>query len=789
MSPQLRELMERYLAGDMEPLEAEAFLILIGDDAEALAELQQALLQQARLFEHFRSTKTASGSGMHGAVPAQSDLRLLQERYLAGDLSPIEAEAFLILIRDDPTALAALKQALLQQALLHDLLRAPAVEVRSEVRRPTPSRLTPVASGRRSAVRIAPVPPSESPIRALPRRVRWLAAACVVALTGGLLWLGIATFSLPGTRVATYEEEETERRQEVLQRLQEIERQVEATFAQQGATAAPAAKAAESVIEEPPPPTTVLDAIEKAERKAEEEELARLLEARRRALVAELAGLNRRRPDARAGDEEEGVAVAPKAPVVPKAAGTDVAVQAVAPGEVGRVVFVEAQAPQGVVVRGGEERQKLETGLVLRHGDRIETARGAEQTCAALELEGGATVDLAGSTAVQILGRDSMRLENGLVYATVAPKGDAKDEYGAPFSLQTPAARYLTTQVRMEVFASPLLTQPAQTRARVDSGKVHLVNARGHVLGRSGQEVAARTTVAPLRAGEFTGPIWRGRDADYPGLPFARGNPVICTNDNPTRWFGEEYALALSHAGILNLRGLQVAHGQDQRTCWQKLQREAATLGQAGLRNLPEIVLGASGPLQRPASGRFEETRPVDSPAVRQLLGEARKARPERPVLVTCAGPLTDIASAWLMDRRCAETVVVVKDLGGTTDIDWTWDPWAGELVLSQFRCVILPGGVSLTVDPARLTRAPDPRWRFLAKRTENTDPDFDAIALATVPGFIQETQRTAFVLKPDGSFEYRPEPAGRIWLVQRVDATLLEQEFYRTFLGSDVRP
>ena len=717
--------------------------------------------------------------------PSSPYLRELLHRYVTGVLEPMEAEALQVLMRDDAHARAELRrvcEALGRPVPETELGKAKTAVV---VAVPGPRRRTPV--GRPSSLRLEPAPRPGEARRALRgARARLLAAACVVALTGGLLWLWIAASSLPASRVATYEEEEAGRRQEVQRRLDELEREAGALRAAQGAegqrampTPGPAEGTQEKTQAQEVQAARPVER-EKPGRRQDAEELARLLELRRQALQAELAGL---KPKRQAEPDEE-------SEEPPAKADGAIAPSVRAAPEVGRVIFVETGARGAVLVRGKEDqttRTRLTAGTALRAGDHIEVERPGEQVFAAVELQGGSTLDLAGGTAVQILGSDAVRLDCGQVYASVAvpvPTGQ-EPEYAAPFSLQTPAARYLAQQARMEVFASPPLSAPALTRSRLDSGKVHLFNAKGHVMGRPGQEVTARAGMAPVRAGEFSGPIWRGRDLPYPGLPFGFGNPLIWEDENPTAWFSAEYALAVAQSGVLNLRGLHVTQGGDQRGYLQKLKQAMRALA-PGLRNAPEPMLGAARSLQRPASGRPEDTRPEDSPAARQIVAEARKARPDRPLLVASAFSMTDLASAWLLDRNCADTVIVLKDLSGKADGDWIIDPWAGVLVLSHFRCVILPAAVPLTVDLPRLVLAPDPRWRSLARKATSSDSDFPTLALATMPGFVQASERASVVFDANDDFQYRPHPAGRIWVVKRADWQLMTDEFHRTFLDSE---
>jgi hypothetical protein len=84
-----------------------------------------------------------------------------------------------------------------------------------------------------------------------------------------------------------------------------------------------------------------------------------------------------------------------------------------------------------------------------------------------------------------------------------------------------------------------------------------------------------------------------------------------------------------------------------------------ATGRASGLRNIPEPVAGTRGHLVKPASGKVEDTQPLDSPGRRQIVREAKAATAEKPLVVCVGGPLTAVADPYLLDNSIADRLVV----------------------------------------------------------------------------------------------------------------------------------
>jgi hypothetical protein len=102
----------------------------------------------------------------------------------------------------------------------------------------------------------------------------------------------------------------------------------------------------------------------------------------------------------------------------------------------------------------------------------------------------------------------------------------------------------------------------------------------------------------------------------------------------------------------------------------------------AGLRNVPEPILGAKEALRKPASAQVEDTKFVPSPGSDLIVTEARRATPEQPLLVFVGGSCTTVATAYLTDPAIAGRMIVFQIDGGSYNGS---DAWAWEI--AQTRC------------------------------------------------------------------------------------------------------
>ena len=78
----------------------------------------------------------------------------------------------------------------------------------------------------------------------------------------------------------------------------------------------------------------------------------------------------------------------------------------------------------------------------------------------------------------------------------------------------------------------------------------------------------------------------------------------------------------------------------------------------SGLRNIPDPVAGSDEALRKPASGKIEDTVFKPSPASDLIVAEAKKATPQKPLLVFAGGPCTTGATAYLTDPTIVDRMI-----------------------------------------------------------------------------------------------------------------------------------
>jgi hypothetical protein len=168
-------------------------------------------------------------------------------------------------------------------------------------------------------------------------------------------------------------------------------------------------------------------------------------------------------------------------------------------------------------------------------------------------------------------------------------------------------------------------------------------------------------------------------------------NPVVYDNDWWTDVPDATYLWAKASLGRCALKGNVItrctfgwergyAHKMEEqvRDC-QKLLKAARD---SKLRNIPDPVLGATEALRRPASGKVLDTKFTRSAGSDLIVKEARKASPEKPLLVFVGGSCTTVASAYLTDPGIARRMIVFQIDGGAYNGS---DGWAWRI--AQTRC------------------------------------------------------------------------------------------------------
>jgi len=112
---------------------------------------------------------------------------------------------------------------------------------------------------------------------------------------------------------------------------------------------------------------------------------------------------------------------------------------------------------------------------------------------------------------------------------------------------------------------------------------------------------------------------------------------------------------------MLDVRGLVPAHfgtRRSNRSLAESREEVDLLLDLLGMQGQVTVADGAPGAIA-------DETTPADSDGARLIIEESRLASPEDPLYVTFLGPLTDMASAILLDPAIVQRPVVVIWIGG----------------------------------------------------------------------------------------------------------------------------
>ena len=309
-----------------------------------------------------------------------------------------------------------------------------------------------------------------------------------------------------------------------------------------------------------------------------------------------------------------------------------------------------------------------------------------------------------------------------------------------------------------------------------------------------------------LGAAGCGGALDAGRNMPHGLLPVDERNPVIIDNDGwSDNWLGE-YAVLLANNGGPPLVGIIASDtvywpdGNANATGWGKL---VAAARASGLKNVPDVTLSSSEPLDRPADGRIESTMPDRSAGARLIVDLSRQlSQPSRPLVVLGCAPLTNLANAYLLDPGVVDRVVVVAALGEYAAPTATMngpngdlDPWADWIVAQRYRYVQVSAYYDQLGDvmPDDLSRLPD---NPLGAWMRNKQPGLfaipnasDQIALLSValPTFALAVQRVS----PDTSVAFdstqgpplRPDAAGNAWVVTQSDAPLAASRLWEMLL------
>lgn len=219
-------------------------------------------------------------------------------------------------------------------------------------------------------------------------------------------------------------------------------------------------------------------------------------------------------------------------------------------------------------------------------------------------------------------------------------------------------------------------------------------------------------------------------------LPYDNTCPVVHDNDTVIDVYTEDYLMALASVGDIQLRGLVTSSSitpfnpyvppgdfesdmppHPHRLNFVVNRTHGVRLARAaGRSNIPDPIVGIKGHLERPKSGYIEDTVPLGSPGSWLVVQEARRATPDKPLVLVMGGQASIAADAYLLDPSIADRLVVawlVGDELGLTGYNAEADPWAAYIVLAQMRLVAFPmNQADPRVPKAWLNDLPDSEYR-----------------------------------------------------------------------------
>lgn len=307
----------------------------------------------------------------------------------------------------------------------------------------------------------------------------------------------------------------------------------------------------------------------------------------------------------------------------------------------------------------------------------------------------------------------------------------------------------------------------------------------------------------------------------FVSLPYDHTCPVIYDKDDVINCYTDDYVMALAASRDVSLRGILTSSSLSPHnryvtnTDYERYLRDRRHSVQlarmSGMKNIPDPIEGARGPLEKPASGLIEDTRPIGAEGSWLIVREARMASPGKPLVVIAGAGLTAVADAYLLDASIVDRVVVVwisaeagQDMG---DYNGWSDGWAAYIALQKLRLVQFPlNHASPLVPKSRLKELPDTPLRgwMIEKRHSNgfqpgsVDADAPpAISLAR-KDYALRSKRVSFShwntvsMTPDGVDghevpAFRDDSSGNTIVITAADGRVATEEWWTTLRSAMV--
>ena len=180
-------------------------------------------------------------------------------------------------------------------------------------------------------------------------------------------------------------------------------------------------------------------------------------------------------------------------------------------------------------------------------------------------------------------------------------------------------------------------------------------------------------------------------------LPLLKGNSVIYDNDDHRDVYTDEYLLALSSIGEIDLMAMITTYSAKEYDEFVLGREQILKLAKdSGLKNLPQLFSGTNNKLERPKNNLIEDTKRLEIDASYFIVELANRSEDSKPIVVICGGQLTSIANAYLIDTTIVDRIIVMGVFGADKiDYNAGLDSWAWTIVLSKFRVLAIPIGSS----------------------------------------------------------------------------------------------
>ena len=235
---------------------------------------------------------------------------------------------------------------------------------------------------------------------------------------------------------------------------------------------------------------------------------------------------------------------------------------------------------------------------------------------------------------------------------------------------------------------------------------------------------------------------------------------------------------------------------------------DLATKSGLAKHRVPFLFRGANKRLDVPASGRWQDTRPIVTEASEAILAAARGASPSSPIWVVPVGPGTNAACAILQAR--AEGLELkgrlrVMWLGGSNEgihreFNARNDPWSMYVVChSGLETWIMPAPVGARVRIDKRTEhvmyAKSPLGQYLLKiMPARNKPLFDPSCLAAIIsmrlglGWVKEVEPVTVAGREKEFHWTKTDRPTTVRVIRQIDQQAMKRDIFETMKGKPTR-